>query len=186
MHPYRTVVFCESNGLQNEVYLSPMTQTAFICALIGLSLSSGQTISNRSKRIGDAADEAAIRAIVNHWQHAWEKFDASVVRGDYADDADWINAFGVTRSGADKIVAQMATFLKNPAVQGRHTQWDEPRIRFLRSDVALAHRDYKTVGQKTLDGVAMPQRITHATWFLTKENGKWLIASQVISDDKDI
>jgi hypothetical protein len=29
----------------------------------------------------------------------------------------------------------------------------------------------------------MPERKTHATWFLTKESGKWRIASHVICDD---
>jgi uncharacterized protein (TIGR02246 family) len=140
-----------------------MTYASFTCALIELSVASGQTISKTSKRIGDVADGAAIRAVVDHWQQAWERFDASVLRGDYADDADWMNAFGVKSSRADKIVAQMAIFLKNPAVHGRHTQWDEPRIRLVRSDVAVAYRDYETAGQKTLEGVAIPQRSTHST-----------------------
>ena len=53
----------------------------------------------------------------------------------------------------------------------------------MRPDVALAYRDYSTVGHKTPDGQEMPERKTHATWFLTKEGGKWRIASHVICDD---
>ena len=131
-----------------------------------------------------AEDEAAIRTIVNHWQQTWDKFDASYLAGDYAEDADWLNAFGVRNKGSAKILAFMAGMVKRPNVQGRHTTWDEPKIRFVRPDVAIAYRDYRTVGHETLDGKEMPQRNTHSTWVLTKDGGKWRIASQIIYDDK--
>ena len=59
----------------------------------------------------------------------------------------------------------------------------EPTVRFVRPDVALAYRDYTTVGHKDLSGKEMPERKTHSTWVLTKDGGKWRIASHVISDD---
>jgi uncharacterized protein (TIGR02246 family) len=132
---------------------------------------------------GTAEDEAAIRAIVNHWQQAWENHDASVLAGDYAEDADWLNAFGIRIKGGAKIVDFVSTVVKRPNVQGRQTTWGEPTVRFVRRDVALAYRDYSTVGHKTPNGQEMPERKTHATWFLTKDAGKWRIASHVICDD---
>ena len=134
-------------------------------------------------QVGTAEDEAAVRAIINHWQQSWENFDASILAGDYADDADWHNAFGVHLEGGAKIVDFVSTVVKRATVQGRHTTWGEPSVRFLRPDVALAYRDYTTVGHKTLNGQEMPQRNTHSTWILTKDGGKWRIASHVISDD---
>lgn len=132
---------------------------------------------------GTGEDEAAIRAIVNHWQQSWENFDASILAGDYADDADWLNAFGIRIKGGAKIVEFVSKVVKRPTVQGRYTTWAEPTVRFVRPDVALASRDYTTVGHKTLNGQEMPQRNTHSTWLLTKDGGRWRIASQVISDD---
>lgn len=134
-------------------------------------------------QLGTGEDEAAIRAIVNHWQQSWENFDASILAGDYADDADWLNAFGVRIKGGAKIVEFVSKVVKRPTVQGRHTTWGEPTVRFVRPDVALAYRDYTTVGHKTLNGQEMPQRNTHSTWLLTKDGGRWRIASHVISDD---
>ena len=134
-------------------------------------------------QLGTTEDEAAIRAIINHWQQTWENFDASVLAGDYSDDADWLNAFGVRLKGGAKIVNFVSTVVKRPNVQGRHTTWGEPTIRFVRSDVALAYRDYSTVGHKTPNGQEMPERKTHSTWLLTKDGGRWRIARQVISDD---
>lgn len=151
--------------------------------LLQAGLAWGQPTSQKSKQIGSADDEAAIRIIVNHWQQMWEKFDASVLAGDYADDADWRNAFGVRQKGSANILAFMTRMVKRPNVQERHTTWDAPQIRFVRSDVAIASRDYRTRGHKTLDGTEMPERHTHCTWLLTKDDGKWRIASQVISDD---
>ena len=75
--------------------------------------------------------------------------------------------------------------VKRPTVQGRHTTWSEPTVRFVRPDVALAYRDYSTVGHKDFSGKEMPERKTHSTWILTKDGGRWRIASHVISDDND-
>jgi hypothetical protein len=78
----------------------------------------------------------------------------------------------------------MIEVLKRPSVAGRHAVWNEPQVRLIRPDIAIAYRDYQTVGQKTLGGKEMPQRNTHSTSVLSKDNGKWHIASQIISDDK--
>jgi hypothetical protein len=67
------------------------------------------------------ADEAAIRVIVSHWQQAWDNFNASVLDGDYAEDADWMNAFGAKEKGATKIMLYMVEVVKRPSVAGRHT-----------------------------------------------------------------
>jgi uncharacterized protein (TIGR02246 family) len=164
----------------------------FILVFLGLlivgSFASAQTGASAPKQAakvqaGTAEDEAAVRAIVNHWQQSWENFDASILAGDYAGDADWLNAFGVRINGGAKIVEFVSKVVKRPGVQDRHTTWGEPTVRFVRADVALASRDYTTVGHKTLNGQEMPPRNTHSTWLLTKDGGKWRIASQVISDD---
>jgi len=142
-----------------------------------------QSEPRKAAQLASAEDEAAVKTIVLHWQQSWDSFDASVLQGDYADDADWLNAFGVRIKGGAEIVAFVSKVVKRPNVQERHTTWDEPTIRFVRPDVAIASRDYRTVGHKTFDGKEMPQRNTHSTWLLTKDGGKWHIASQIISDD---
>jgi hypothetical protein len=67
---------------------------------VSVALAVGQATSQAAEQ----ADEAAIRAIVSHWQQAWDNFNASVLDGDYAEDADWINAFGAKEKGATKIM----------------------------------------------------------------------------------
>jgi uncharacterized protein (TIGR02246 family) len=127
-------------------------------------------------------DETAVRAIVDHWRQAWTKFDVTLIAGDFAADADWYNAFGIKQKGSDQIVAFMTGMFKRPNVQGRQTTWEEIYVRFVRPDVALATRDYRTVGHKMLDGKEMSERKTHCTWLLTKDDGEWHIVSQSIAD----
>src|SRR5690242_2775284 len=76
-------------------------------------------------QVGTAEDEAAVRAIVNHWQQSWENFDASPLAGDYAEDADWQNAFGIRLKGGAKIVDFVSKVVKRPNTQARHTTWGE-------------------------------------------------------------
>jgi len=158
----------------------------FVIAVSGFALAQAGSPTPKQAATaqgGTAEDEAAIRTIVNHWQQTWENHDASVLAGDYAEDADWQNAFGVRLKGGAEIVDFVSKVVKRPNAQGRQTTWGESTVRFVRPDVALAYRDYSTVGHKTPNGQEMPERKTHATWFLTKENGKWRIASHVICDD---
>jgi uncharacterized protein (TIGR02246 family) len=155
-----------------------------LAAVAGLATAqTGSSTGKQSAIQGTAEDEATIRTIVKHWQQSWESFDASVLAEDFTQDADWQNAFGVRIKGGAKIVEFVSKVVKRPGVQGRQTTWSEPTVRFVRPDVALAYRDYSTVGHKALNGQEMPQRNTHSTWVLTKDGGKWRIASQVISDD---
>lgn len=150
----------------------------FVC--LGTAVCSGQTAQKTNQR--DSADEAVVKSVVDHWRQAWERFDASVLRGDYAADADWLNAFGVRKKG-DDILLFVAQVLKRPGVQARRTAWGEIQVRFVRPDVAIAYRDYQTLGMKSIDGRDLGERRTHANWLLTKEGGNWRIASQVISDE---
>ena len=83
---------------------------------------------------------------MKHWQEAWDQFNSQLLAGDYADDADWMNAYGENSKGAASIVGRMARLFARPHVQGRRTTWHEPRIRFIRPDVAIAYADYETVG----------------------------------------
>jgi uncharacterized protein (TIGR02246 family) len=157
---------------------------AILCAAAFLAAPATAARSSSQPAPADrAGDAAAIVALVDHWRQTWDTFDAAALRDDYADDADWLNAFGTRLKGSSDILKFMATVVKRPNVKDRHTSWDEPKVRFVRADVAVATRDYTTTGHKALDGKEMPERHTHCMWVVTKQNGAWRIVSQMISDD---
>jgi len=134
---------------------------------------------------GTEADGAAIRTIVNHWREMWDHFDASPLRDDYAQDADFLNAFGTRLKGQAEILTFAARVVQRPNVRDRHTTWSEPSVRFVGPDVAIASRDYTTTGHRTASGEAMAPRKTHALWVLRKDAGRWRIVSQMIADENN-
>ncbi len=132
---------------------------------------------------GTDVDTAATRTVVDHWRQMWDRFDASSLRDDYAEDADFLNAFGTRLKGRAEILSFANRVVRRPNVQDRHTVWSEPVIRFVRPDVAICSRDYTTSGQRTLEGQPIGVRKTHAVWVLRRDEGKWHVISQFISDE---
>ena len=128
-------------------------------------------------------DVRAITAIVERWSRAFPAGDAGLLADDYADDAEWINAFGVPRRGGAAIAAFLqegfgrgiwaaATFTASP-----------PEIRFLRPDVAVEHDLQGIRGQRTPGGAEHPERRTHHQRVLTKDGGRWRVRAHLISDE---
>jgi len=132
-----------------------------------------------------SADEAAIRAIAEHWEQAWQRFDASVLANDYAADADFMDAFGNRQKGSEAIANAMTRQLASPQVRQRQTTWKTPVVRFVRNDVAIVYQDYETVGQTTPTGEAVPKRDTRSVRVLTKDGGQWRIVTHYIMDPRE-
>ena len=49
--------------------------------------------------VEQSVDTAAIEQAVENWNTAWKVEDPKLAAQDYSDDADWTNAFGMTRVG---------------------------------------------------------------------------------------
>ena len=131
----------------------------------------------------NAEDVRAITAIVERWTQAFAAGDAGPITADYADDAEWINAFGRARLGGPAISAflqelfrqglwAMATFTASP-----------PEIRFVRPDVAVEHDLMVIRSQRTPTGAEYPERRTHTQRVLTKDGGRWHVVAHLISDE---
>ncbi len=96
-----------------------------------------------------------------------------------------MNAFGRRKNGRAEIEAFLTWLFAHPGEQNTKTtlRRDSP-IKFLRPDVAVVHFYQEVTGQLTDDGKETPQRRIHVTKIVTKENGKWLIANEVIMDER--
>jgi uncharacterized protein (TIGR02246 family) len=129
----------------------------------------------------NAKDEAAIRQVIGHWDKMWHGGDVREVTNDYTDDAEWMNAFGTYRKGGSAILSFFAPFGK----MNRNTTVTELRIRYVRPDVAAVWESYETVDQRTAGGAVYPPRKTHSLRILTKTDGRWLIISHLIMDEKE-
>jgi len=95
-------------------------------------------------------------------------------------------AFGRRKNGRAEIEAFLTWLFAHPGEQNtKSTVRRDSPIRFLRPDVAVVHFYQEVTGQLTDDGRETPKRRIHVTKIVTKENGQWLIANEVIMDERD-
>ncbi len=153
-------------------------------AIALVSSAVGQNKTEKGK-IGSSEDEKAIQQVIQNVSRGGAEANAKLATMDYAEDADWMNAWGMRWKGRKVLESFQASRFKNPNYKERRVTLKEPEIRFIRPDVALVHRYAETEGQKDANGQEMPKRRTHGFHVLTKENGKWLIVSTIYMDEKD-
>jgi uncharacterized protein (TIGR02246 family) len=159
---------------------------SILALAIGLAtLAVGHSGSTAPSSDQDARDEAAIRRIVGDWDQGWKAFDPDLTTRDYAADADWTNAFGISRKGKAEIHKFLADLYKNPGIRSRQSTPSTTTIRFLRPDIAAATSYRETVGQKTASGAAYPTRKTHDLRVLVRDKTTWTIVSHLIMDEKE-
>lgn len=132
-----------------------------------------------------AADSAAITAALDRWFRAWETRDAALGARDYAPDAPWTNAFGMTRRGRAEIEATLREVFALPFVTAGESRPTTQEIHWLRPDVALVVTTVERVGQQAPDGTPLGTRQTTHHRVLVRDGDGWRIASHLISDARD-
>lgn len=116
-----------------------------------------------------AADEAAIRAVIQAFVDTRERNDAAALAALLTADVDQRQTSGNLRSGRDAVVA--GSLATQQATGGRRTITVDV-IRFFGADVALADGRYDSVGRA--DGT---DRHMLTTMVLRREGGAWKIAA---------
>lgn len=142
-------------------------------------------MGEKVKSMRSANDEEAIKQAVANWDTGWKEGQAQLVAMDYAEDADWLNAFGVQKKGRAEIQEFLAALFSRPEFQSRRDTRPAPAIRFIRPDVALVYADFHTVGQTSASGKEYALRKGHTLRVMAKEAGKWVIVSHFIMDEKE-
>lgn len=134
---------------------------------------------------GTSRDQAAIQAAIVRWDHAWESKDAVLAARDYAEDADWTNAFGMIRKGRSAIQATLTEVFALPFVMAGSSETVGQEIRFLGPDTALVLTRVRRAGQQLPDGQALGTRQTNHLRVFSRIEGRWQIVSHLISDARD-
>lgn len=132
------------------------------------------------------SDERAILDVISHWDQGWKDFNAELASRDYSSDADWTNAFGLSRKGKAEIFEFLAKIYQHSTMRPRKSTPSKTSLRFLGPDTAVASSYRETVGQKTQSGAEYPTRKTHDLRVLVRSGGRWLIVSHLIMDEKDV
>jgi uncharacterized protein (TIGR02246 family) len=116
-----------------------------------------------------AADEAAIRAVVQEFIDTREDNDAQSLRALLTQDADQLVTSGAMRSGREAVVDGSLSTTRGA---GGSRTIELESIRFLTADVAIADGPYDIVDR--IDG---PDRHYLTTMVLTRVAGTWKIAA---------
>ena len=156
-----------------------------VVVIAASSLVFTQTSDQKTQRDHRAEDENAIRRILANWDKGWNEFNAQLAAMDYADDADCLNAFGRKKKGRDELQKFLTELFVRPDMKTARFTTTSISIRFIRPDVAVAYTDFEGVGQKTLSGNEMGKRVGHQIRVLKKENGRWIIVSHQIMDERE-
>lgn len=138
-----------------------------------------------AQRIPSAADSTAIGVALDNWFRASEVKDAALGARDYAPDADWTNAFGMTRQGRAAIEATLREVFALPFVTAGESRPTSQEIRWLRPDVALVVTTVERAGQQAPDGAPLGVRRTTHHRVLVRGAAGWQIVSHLISDARD-
>lgn len=133
-------------------------------------------------------DAEQVRNVVAGFSKAWNKHDMDAFGKLFAVDADFVNVGGVWMKGRQDIHLHHAyshgtipADTKVPGASRVHygifkastMRFTEINVRFLRSDVAVAHVNWELFG----DSRTPKPRRGILTFVLTRQNGQWLIAA---------
>ena len=123
-------------------------------------------------------DKAAIRDVVGTQQaDAWNKHDAKAYAALFTEDGDCVNVVGWWwKSRAEieqKLTAAYLFVFKESVLTIKDSDID---VKFLASDIAVAHVRWTMTGARTPKGIPEPQQGIQ-TQILKKQSGKWLVAA---------
>jgi uncharacterized protein (TIGR02246 family) len=145
------------NGLQLALVLSLVVGTVF-------SAGSAQE-----------QDDAAIRQVQDRQADAWNRHDATAYAKLFTKDGDVVNVLGWWWRGRSEIESKLAAAFAFVFRDSKLTISDV-QVRFLSPVAAIAHVSWTMVGAKTPPGMSEPREGIQLQ-VLTKQKGRWLIAS---------
>ena len=135
---------------------------------------------------GTSEDESAIKALVESQIRVLVQGVGNLADV-FAADVDWTNAWGRRLHGLEEL-SQFWEHTRHDQnyLAGKVTPESvKTDVRFVRPDVAVVHSYAERVGQiDSTTGKVMPTRKVHFQMVVSKEDGKWLIQSELIMDEK--
>jgi uncharacterized protein (TIGR02246 family) len=142
--------------------------------VLGLFISIAASIVP-SAGVAQTLDEEEIRNIQVRQADAWNRHDAAAYASLFTEDGDVVNVVGWWWKGRSQIESRLTAAFAFVFRESTMAITDV-QVRFLSSDIALAHVRWTMVGAKTPPGIPEPREGIQLQ-VLKKSAGKWLIAS---------
>ena len=129
---------------------------------------------------------AEIGEMLRQYSTAARARDAKSYASLYAQDAQWTNAFGDKRRGRAEIETFYTRLFAHPGERDtKSTMIGGPTLQLLRPDVAVVQWLVLGEGQRDDAGNLLPNRKTHHSVVLTKEQNRWVISNHFIMDQRE-
>ena len=148
-------------------------KNAFRLAVMGLSVLLPLAAQGQQKE-----DEAAIQAILQDEQKAWNAGDAKGFAAHFAKDGSFTNIVGMQSYGVEPFLRQHERIFST-IYKGSHAEFMLGSLRFIRPDVAVADVDSTLTKTTSVPpGIVLgPDGAMHTKlqMVLSKENGVWQI-----------
>ena len=126
---------------------------------------------------GEAADRAAIKAVLDAHGAAWTRGDADAATATRTEDADWVSGSGKVLVGRPAILQMHRDMLSGPAKGTQHSHPGTPDIRFITRDVAIVDGDSYMAGFRDEHGKELPSEYSRYTAVFVKKDGKWYVTA---------
>jgi uncharacterized protein (TIGR02246 family) len=129
-------------------------------------------------------DQEAIGRTLGALLTGFGQRNADLLVGVYADDADWVNAFGTVKTGAAQIVEYLRGLFADANFDaGQPAAPPEARLRRLTDDVLIVSTHIKIRGQGLVGGGQIAERDNFASHVLQRQpDGRWLVVSELFMD----
>jgi uncharacterized protein (TIGR02246 family) len=117
-----------------------------------------------------------VLAVLDRLADAWNRGDATAYGAEFTEDADYVTFFGLRSEGRKAIVDSHRELFQGPLQGSKLTGFGDPRVRFLRDDVAVV----VTGGGSSLTGGSDPAaegRASTLTYVLARGDEGWRIAA---------
>jgi len=121
-------------------------------------------------------DEEAIKKVIAATTEAFNKHDAKAFARFYTPDAELVTVRGERMKGAAEIEKGLAAIFATRATAATLKMLDAT-IRFIRSDVAVAHVTNEMSGVVNTEGEKMPSHRELSIRVLVKDKGTWRVTA---------
>lgn len=155
-----------------------VTMKALLRALAKASLVLLALSSPAATRAQSGGEGAEVRELAAGWERAWNAHDMKALAALVAEDVDLITVSG-TRLRSRKEFEEDHAKSHRTVLRESVLTMNDPEVRFVRPDVAVAHVGWGITGVKGPGGEALRPQRGILTWVLERREGAWvIIASQ--------
>jgi uncharacterized protein (TIGR02246 family) len=129
-------------------------------------------------------DQDAVFTTLGALLEGFQQRNVDKLVGVYSSSADWVNAFGTTKRGAEEIVPYLrGLFADHNFNSGSLKAPPESNLRVLTKDVILVSTHLRVEGQKLVGGGEIEERNNFSLRVLQRQpDGQWLIVSEMYND----